>query len=37
MRRAGLNRYFMSAAMRGFIKYLLAYEHGQQKKGNPER
>jgi len=25
------------AAIRGFIKYLVAYEQGQQKKGNPER
>ncbi len=25
------------AAIRGFIKYLLAYERGQRKKGNPER
>ena len=24
------------AAIRGFIKYLLAYKQGQQKKGNPE-
>ncbi len=35
VRRAGLSRYFMSAAIRGFIKYLLAYEHGQRKKSNP--
>jgi four helix bundle protein len=25
------------AAIRGFIKYLLAYEQGQRKKSNPER
>ena len=25
------------ATIRGFIKYLIAYEQGQQKKGNPER
>ena len=25
------------AAIHGFIKYLMAYEQGQQKKGNPER
>jgi four helix bundle protein len=25
------------AAIRGFIKYLVAYEHGQQNKDNPER
>lgn len=25
------------AAIRGFVKYLLAYEQGQRKKGNPER
>ena len=25
------------ATIRGFIKYLTAYEQGQQKKGNPER
>ena len=25
------------AAIRGFIKYLLAYVQGQQQKGNPER
>lgn len=25
------------AAIRGFIKYLMAYEQGQRKKGNPER
>ena len=25
------------AAIRGFIKYLLAYEQGQRKKNNPER
>jgi hypothetical protein len=24
-------------AIRGFIKYLLAYKQGQQKKSNPER
>ena len=23
--------------IRGFIKYLIAHEQGQQKKGNPER
>ena len=25
------------ATIRGFIKYLIAYEQGQRKKGNPER
>ena len=25
------------SAIRGFIKYLFAYEQGQRKKGNPER
>jgi len=25
------------AAVRGFIKYLMAYERDQRKKGNPER
>ena len=25
------------ATIRGFIKYLIAYEQGQQKKRNPER
>ena len=25
------------ATIRGFIKYLIAYEQDQQKKGNPER
>ena len=25
------------AAIRGFIRYLIAYEQGQRKKGNPER
>ena len=25
------------AAIRGFIKYSIAYEQGQPKKGNPER
>ena len=25
------------ATIRGFIKYLISYEEGQQKKGNPER
>ena len=25
------------AAIRGFIKYLITYEQGQRKKGNPER
>jgi len=25
------------AAIRGFIKYLLVYEQGQQKRSNPER
>ena len=25
------------AAIRGFIKHLIAYEQGQRKKGNPER
>jgi four helix bundle protein len=25
------------AVIRGFIKYLLSYEHGQKEKGNPER
>jgi four helix bundle protein len=25
------------AAIRGFIKYLIAYEQGKRKKGNPER
>ena len=31
--RAGRSR----SAIRGFIKYLIAYEQGQRKKGNPER